>query len=161
VENNERFHCAKNTRDILSENGDESVWSTSTKSTHIINRSMPFLPEIEHNKTINARTQGHEICNNKVFYSPTTPQRCSTLRPHHKGVLLPGYTTKVFYSLLGGPHKDESFSTLILHKPTTKVKGITFSNFSQRAGDTNFLGSSTKLEIPKQPESSRNPMFQE
>jgi hypothetical protein len=63
------------------------------------------------------------------------------------------HTTKVSYSLLRSPQRVGSFSTLILHNPTTKVKGKLFSNLLIRAGDTNFLGSSTTLETPKQPES--------
>jgi hypothetical protein len=56
----------------------------------------------------------------------------------------------VSYSSLRSPQRAGSFPTLILHKPTTKVKA-TLLKFAQRAGDTNFLGSSTNLETPKQP----------
>jgi hypothetical protein len=63
------------------------------------------------------------------------------------------HTTKVSYSLLSSPQRVGSFPTLILHNPTTKVKGNLFSNLLTKAGDTNFLGSSTTLETPKQPQS--------
>jgi hypothetical protein len=59
----------------------------------------------------------------------------------------------VSYSPLRSPQKARSFPTLILHNPTTKVKGNLFSNLLTRVGDINFLGSSTTLETPKQPQS--------
>jgi hypothetical protein len=69
-----------------------------------------------------------------------------------------GHTTKVSYSLLRSPQRARSFSTLILHNPTTKVKGFFFSNLHTRAGNTNFLGSSTNLKTPKQPQSILKPV---
>ena len=63
------------------------------------------------------------------------------------------HTTKVSYSPLRSPQRAGSFPTLILHNLTTKVKGNLFSNMLTRAGNTNFLGSSTTLETPKQPQS--------
>jgi hypothetical protein len=59
----------------------------------------------------------------------------------------------VSYSPLRSPQRARSFPTQILHNPTTKVKGNLFSNLLTRAGDTNFLGSSTTLETPNQPQS--------
>jgi hypothetical protein len=59
----------------------------------------------------------------------------------------------VSYSPLRSPQRVGSFPTLILHNPTTKVKENLFSNLLTRTGDTNFLGSSTTLETPKQPQS--------
>jgi hypothetical protein len=64
-----------------------------------------------------------------------------------------GHTTKVSYSPLRSPQRTRSFPTLIVHNQTTKLKGNRFSNRLTRAGDTNFLGSSTSLETPKQPQS--------
>jgi hypothetical protein len=51
-----------------------------------------------------------------------------------------GHTTKVSYSSLRSPQRVESFSTLILHNPTTKVKGFFFSNFAHKSGDYKLLG---------------------
>jgi hypothetical protein len=67
------------------------------------------------------------------------------VQPHLKGALPP----------LRSLQRVRSFTTLILYKSTTKVKAATFSIFAQRAGETNFLGSSTTLETPKQPQPSR------
>ena len=64
-----------------------------------------------------------------------------------------GHTTKVSYFPLRSPQRARTFPTLILHNPTTKVKGNLFSNLLTRAGDTNFLGSSTTLKTPKQSQS--------
>jgi hypothetical protein len=59
----------------------------------------------------------------------------------------------VSYSPLRSPQRAESFPTLTLHNPTIKVKENLFSNLLTRAGNTNFLGSSTTLETPKKPQS--------
>jgi hypothetical protein len=50
-----------------------------------------------------------------------------------------GHTTKVSYPLRS-PQRTRSFSTLILHNPTTKVKGFFFSNVSHKSGDYKLLG---------------------
>jgi hypothetical protein len=50
-----------------------------------------------------------------------------------------GHTTKVSYSLLRSPQRTGSFSTLILHNPTTKVKGFLISNVSHKSGDYKLL----------------------
>jgi hypothetical protein len=60
-----------------------------------------------------------------------------------------GHTTKVSYTPLRSPQRAGSFSTLILHNPTTKVKGFLISNVALKSRDYNFLGSSTNLETPK------------
>jgi hypothetical protein len=44
-----------------------------------------------------------------------------------------GHTTKVSYSLLRSPKRVESFSTLILHKPTTKIKANSFIKLAQES----------------------------
>jgi hypothetical protein len=49
-----------------------------------------------------------------------------------------------------------TFPTLFLHKPTTKVKANPFLKLAQRAGDTNFLGSSTSWRLPSTHKPSRN-----
>jgi hypothetical protein len=45
-----------------------------------------------------------------------------------------GHTTKVSYSSLRSPQRARYFPTLILHNPTTKVKGIFSQIFSQERG---------------------------
>jgi hypothetical protein len=50
------------------------------------------------------------------------------------------HTTKVSYSPLWSPQRARSFSTLILHNPTTKVKGFFFSNFAHKSGEYKLLG---------------------
>jgi hypothetical protein len=50
------------------------------------------------------------------------------------------HTTKVSYSLLRSPQRDGSFSTLILHNPTTKVKGLLISNVAHKSEDYKLLG---------------------
>jgi hypothetical protein len=51
-----------------------------------------------------------------------------------------GHTTKVSYSPLRSPQRAGSFSTLILHNPTTKVKGFLISNDAQKSGDYKLYG---------------------
>jgi hypothetical protein len=51
-----------------------------------------------------------------------------------------GHTTKVSYSLLRSPQRVGSFSTPILHNPTTKVKGFLISNVAHKSGDNKLLG---------------------
>jgi hypothetical protein len=51
-----------------------------------------------------------------------------------------GHTTKVSYSPLRSPQRVRSFSTLILHNPTTKVKGFLISNIAHKSGDYKLLG---------------------
>jgi hypothetical protein len=48
-------------------------------------------------------------------------------------------TTKVSYSSLRSPQRVRSFSTVILHKPTTKVKAIS-SQLSSMSGSYKLLG---------------------
>jgi hypothetical protein len=50
------------------------------------------------------------------------------------------HTTKVSYSPLRSPQRVGSFSTLILHNPTTKVKEFFFSNFAHKSGEYKLLG---------------------
>jgi hypothetical protein len=59
---------------------------------------------------------------------------------HHKGVLLP----------VEEPTKGRVFSNPNPPQPDHQGQGILFSNLLTRAGNTNFLGSSTTLETPKQ-----------
>jgi hypothetical protein len=96
------------------------------RDSHKEQLSMPFLPTTKHNQESKQKHNTQDI---------------SEVRPHHKGVLLP----------VEEPTKGESFPTLILHNQTTKVKANLSSNRLKRAGDTNFLGSSTSLETRKQP----------
>jgi hypothetical protein len=56
-----------------------------------------------------------------------------------------GHTTKVSYSLLRSPQRVGSFSTLILHNPTTKVKGFLISNVAHKSGDYKLLGAAHKF----------------
>jgi hypothetical protein len=56
-----------------------------------------------------------------------------------------GHTTKVSYSPLRSPQWAGSFSTLILHILTTKVKGLFFSKFAHKSGDYKLLGVVHKL----------------
>jgi hypothetical protein len=51
-----------------------------------------------------------------------------------------GHTTKVSYSPLRSPQRVGSISTLILHNPTTKVKGFFFSNFCHKSREYKLLG---------------------
>jgi hypothetical protein len=51
-----------------------------------------------------------------------------------------GHTTKVSNSPLRSPQRVGSFSTLILHNPTTKVKGFFFSNVAHKSEDYKLLG---------------------
>jgi hypothetical protein len=60
---------------------------------------------------------------------------------------------KILSQGLATPQRAESFPTLTLYNPITKVKENLFSNLLTRVGNTNFLGSSTTLETPKQPQS--------
>jgi hypothetical protein len=46
----------------------------------------------------------------------------------------------VSYSPLRSPQRVGSISTLILHNPTTKVKGFFFSNFSHKSREYKLLG---------------------
>jgi hypothetical protein len=50
------------------------------------------------------------------------------------------HTIKVSYSPLRSPQRAGSFSTLILHNPTTKVKGFVFSNIAHKSEDYKLLG---------------------
>jgi hypothetical protein len=86
------------------------------------------------NKT---RTQEHEIYP-KVW-------------SHYKGALLP----------IEEPTKGRVFSNPNSPLVDHKVQGKHFLNLAQRAGDTNFLGSSKNPETPRQPQPSRNTRFQE
>jgi hypothetical protein len=109
------------------------------------------------NTRVNPPRDPHE----EQLYMPILPNRKhnhESKQEHKTQNFIPrfGYTTKVSYSPLRSPQRAGSFPTLILHNPTTKVKGNRFSNLLTRAGDTNFLGSSTTLETPKQPQSLRN-----
>jgi hypothetical protein len=45
----------------------------------------------------------------------------------------------VSYSPLKSPQRVGSFSTIILHNPTTKVKGFFFSNVAHKSGDYKLL----------------------
>jgi hypothetical protein len=49
------------------------------------------------------------------------------------------HTTKVS-SPLRSPQRAGYFSTLILHNPTTKVKGFLISNNAHKSGDYKLLG---------------------
>jgi hypothetical protein len=60
------------------------------------------------------------------------------VRPHHKGVLIP----------IEEPTKGHVFSNPNPPQPNHKGQG---KYFLTRAGNTNFLGSSTTLETPKKP----------
>jgi hypothetical protein len=51
-----------------------------------------------------------------------------------------GHTTKVSYSPLRSPQRAGSFSTQILHNPTTKAKGFLISNDAHKSGDYKLLG---------------------
>jgi hypothetical protein len=73
------------------------------------------------------------------------------VRPYHKDALLP----------VVEPTKGQVFSNPNPSQADHQCQDNHFLNVSQRASDTNFLGSSTKLETPKQPKMSRNPRFQE
>jgi hypothetical protein len=46
----------------------------------------------------------------------------------------------VSYSPLRSPQRAGSFSTLILHNPTAKVKGFLISNVAHKSGDYKLLG---------------------
>jgi hypothetical protein len=46
----------------------------------------------------------------------------------------------VSYSLLRNPQRARYFSTLILHNPTTKVKGFLISNDAHKSGDYKLHG---------------------
>jgi hypothetical protein len=50
------------------------------------------------------------------------------------------HTIKVSYSSLRRAQRARSFSTLIVHNPTTKVKGFFFSNFAHKSGDYKLHG---------------------
>jgi hypothetical protein len=50
------------------------------------------------------------------------------------------HTTKVSYSPLRSPQRVRSFSTIILHNPTTKVKGFLISNIAHKSRDYKLLG---------------------
>jgi hypothetical protein len=86
---------------------------------------------------------------------PTRKHNHGSKQEHKTQDFIPslGHTTKVSYYPLRSPQRAGSFPTLIIHNLTTKVKGNLFSNMLTRAGNTNFLGSSTTLETPKQPQS--------
>jgi hypothetical protein len=86
---------------------------------------------------------------------PTRKHNHRSKQEHKTQDFIPrfGHTTKVYYFPMRSPQRARTFPTLILHNPTTKVKGNLFSNLLTRAGDTNFLGSFTTLETPKQPQS--------
>ena len=49
------------------------------------------------------------------------------------------HTTKVSYSPLRSPQRAGSFSTIILHNLTTKVKGFFFSNVAHKSEDYKLL----------------------
>jgi hypothetical protein len=73
------------------------------------------------------------------------------IRPHRKCVLLP---------------VEEPTRSQVLSNPNPPLadhegQDSSFLKLAQKAGDTNFLGSSTNSETPKQPHSSRNTRFQE
>jgi hypothetical protein len=67
------------------------------------------------------------------------------VRPHHKGALLP----------VEEPTKDQVFSNSNPPQIDHKGQGKLFLNFAQRVSETNFLGSSTNLETPKQPQTAK------
>jgi hypothetical protein len=91
---------------------------------------MPILPTRKTQSQIQARAQDIR------FY----PE----VRPHHKGVLLS----------IEEPTKGQIFFNPNPPQPDHKVQVKSFfSNLLTRAGDINFLGSSTTLETPKQPQS--------
>jgi hypothetical protein len=90
---------------------------------------MPILPTMKTQSQIQERTQGTR------FY----PE----VRPHHKGVLLP----------VEEPTNGQVFPNPNPQQPNHQGQGNLFSNLLTRAGNTNYLGSSTTLETPKQPQS--------
>jgi hypothetical protein len=99
------------------------------------NSSNPLLLTIKTQMMNKARNQEHKI-HPKV-------------RPHHKGVLLP----------VVEPTKGHVFSHLNPPQADHKGQDKSLSQLAQRVGDTNFLGSSTNLETPKQPQPSTNTRF--
>jgi hypothetical protein len=64
------------------------------------------------------------------------------VQPHHKGAVLP----------IEEPTKGQVFFNHNHPQPDHQGQGILFSNLLTRAGNTNFLGLSTNLETPKQPQ---------
>jgi hypothetical protein len=71
-----------------------------------------------------------------------------------------GHTTKVSYSPLRSPQRTGSFSTLILQKPTTKVKAIS-SYLSSMSGWYKLLGVPQIWRLPSNLKRSWNLGFQE
>jgi hypothetical protein len=108
------------------------------------------MKHIDLNQSKSAKTHefflrfGHTI---KVPYSPSR---------WFKGPYSP-----ILFTLLRTPQRVGSFPTLILHKPIIKVKANFFLNLSKKAGDSNFLGSSTNLETLKKPQTIKERWFQE
>jgi hypothetical protein len=90
-------------------------------------------------------TRYNQIWTNQQFkaHSKNTPRTHGLTRGS-------ATTIKVSYSLLRSPQRDGSFPTLILHKPTTKVKAIS-SQLSSSSGWYKLLGVVHNLETPKQP----------
>jgi hypothetical protein len=109
--------------DKLSVGDEEYEWSTSTRSTHLEQHSLPSLPRIKQNKWIQAKT----------------PE----VRPHHKGVLLP----------IEAPTKGQVFSNPSPPQANYKSQCKLFSQIASERGWYKLLGSSTSLDTPKQPQS--------
>jgi hypothetical protein len=68
-----------------------------------------------------------------------------------------GHTTKVSYSPLRSPQRGGSFPTLILHNPTTKVKGFFSQICSQERGIQTSCGRPQLWRLPRNFNPSRNP----
>jgi hypothetical protein len=100
----------------------------SPRDPHDEQTYMPILPTRKTQSQIQAGTQ------DTGFY----PE----VRPHHKGVVLP----------VEEPTKGQVFSNPNPPQPNHQGQGNIFPNLLTRAGITNFLGSSTTLETPKQPQ---------
>jgi hypothetical protein len=101
----------------------------SPRDPHGEQTSMPILANRKSQSRIQARTQDIR------FYFE--------VRSHHKGVLLP----------IEEPTQGRVFSNPNPPQPDHQGQWNFFSNLLTRAGNTNFLGSSTTLETSKQPQS--------
>jgi hypothetical protein len=86
---------------------------------------MVKIRELFHHKIHTASKQNHNHRTSKNTRHKIYPK----VRPHHKGVLLP----------VEEPQRVGSFSTIILHNPTTKVKGFFFSNVAHKSEDYKLL----------------------
>jgi hypothetical protein len=67
-----------------------------------------------------------------------------------------GHTKKVSYSSLRSPQRTESFPTLVLHKPATKVKANSFLKSAQESGCYKLLGCPPPSRLLNNINSSRN-----